>query len=115
MDNSVKMIDDATSLIGKSGEALEEIVTLVDLTTDQVRSIATASGQQSAASEEINHSIEDVNRISAETSDAMRQSAQAVSEMANQAQVLKNLVEDMKNEGGRGGKRAMPSGRRALS
>jgi len=99
VENAVSKIDAATCFAGKSGEALNEIVSLVDMTTDQVRSIATASEQQSAASEEINRSIEDVNRISSETSDAMRQSAQAVGELAQQAQVLKRLIDQMKAEG----------------
>ncbi|EKE08221.1 MAG: hypothetical protein ACD_17C00279G0001, partial [uncultured bacterium] len=102
VEHAVSKIDAATGLAGKSGEALNEIVSLVEKTTDQVRSIATASEQQSAASEEINRSIEDVNRISSETSDAMRQSAQAVGELAHQAQVLKNLIDQMKDEGGAG-------------
>ncbi|WP_218064758.1 methyl-accepting chemotaxis protein [Desulfolutivibrio sulfoxidireducens] len=100
MEQSVARIEAATGLAVKAGAALDEIVSLVDLTTDQVRSIATASEEQSAASEEINRSIEDINRISSETSDAMRQSAQAVGEMANQSQVLKTLIEQMKVEGG---------------
>ncbi|MYL83591.1 HAMP domain-containing protein [Desulfovibrio aerotolerans] len=99
VENAVQKIDAATQLAGKSGEALNEIVALVDLTTDQVRSIATASEQQSSASEEINRSIDDVSRISAETSDAMQQSARAVGEMAQQAQVLKGLIDQMKDGG----------------
>jgi methyl-accepting chemotaxis protein len=100
VEHAVQKIDAATGLASKSGETLTEIVSLVDLTTDQVRSIATASEEQSATSDEINRSIEDVNRISSETSDGMRQSAQAVSELAHQAQVLKNLIDRMKDEGG---------------
>ena len=102
VEHAVSKIDVATGLAGKSGDALHEIVSLVEMTTDQVRSIATASEQQSAASEEINRSIEDVNRISSETSDVMRQSAQAVSELAHQAQVLKSLIDQMKDESGAG-------------
>jgi len=101
VENAVRKIDAATTLAGKSGEALNEIVSLVDLTTDQVRSIATASEQQSSASEEINRSIEDVSRISSETTDAMQQSARAVVELAHQAQVLKGLIEQMKDDGGK--------------
>ncbi|WP_243311269.1 methyl-accepting chemotaxis protein [Fundidesulfovibrio agrisoli] len=110
VETTVKTINEATTLAGESGEALAEIVKLVEAATDQVRSIATASEQQSAASEEINRSIEDVSRISSETSDAMRQSAMAVSELANQAGVLRGLIEDMKSEsGGAGG--ALPAGK----
>ncbi|MBI4958257.1 MAG: MCP four helix bundle domain-containing protein [Desulfovibrio sp.] len=102
VERSGKTIEEATELANRSGESLNEIVSLVETTSDQVRSIATASEQQSSASEEINHSIEDVNRISSETSDAMRQSAQAVGELANQALILKNLIEQMKEESGAG-------------
>ena len=100
VEQAVVKIDLATGLANESGGALNEIVSLVDLTTDQVRSIATASEQQSATSEEINRSIEDVNRISSETSEGMKQSALAVGELAHQAQVLKNLIDEMKEEGG---------------
>ena len=103
VEHTVGKIDEATVLATKSGESLSEIVTLVDMTTDQVRSIATASEQQSAASEEINRSIEDISRISSETSDAMRQSAQAVTELANQSNVLSGLIEEMQSGGGTDG------------
>lgn len=98
VDLAVNRIGTVTNLATKSGNSLEEIVKFVDLTTDQVRAIATASEEQSATSEEINRSIEDVNRVSIETSDAMRQSAQAVGELANQAQVLKRLIDEMKSD-----------------
>ncbi len=98
VEQAVTTIDDATKLASKSGESLSEIVTLVDLTTDQVRLIATASEEQSAASEEINRSIEDVDRISSETSETMRHSSQSVGELARQALVLKDLIAHMKGD-----------------
>jgi len=99
VDRAVTTVEQATDLAGKSGEALQEIVHLVEVSTDQVRSIATASEEQAAASEEINKSIEDINRISGETASAMNQSAQAVGELANQAGNLRQLIEKMKNGG----------------
>lgn len=95
VESTVKTIGEATSLASESGQALAEIVHLVELVTDQVRSIATASEQQSAASEEINRSIEAVSRISTETSGAMRQSAQAVVELADQSLILRDLIREM--------------------
>ncbi|MHC1711307.1 MAG: methyl-accepting chemotaxis protein [Solidesulfovibrio sp.] len=97
---SVSAIGEATTLAGKSGETLGEIVTLVDAAADQVRSIATSAEEQSATSEEINRSIEDVNRISTETAEAMRQSAQAVTSLADQARELSSLIVAMQSEGG---------------
>ena len=102
-----KAVEEATALASTSGEALREIVTLVEHACDQVRSIAAASEQQSAASEEINRSIEAVNRISSETSEAMAQSAMAVGELSNQALILKNLIEEMKGGGAGNGQKAL--------
>jgi len=109
VDKSVHLIEDATGLAGQSGQALTEIVQLVDSASDQVRSIATASEEQSAASEEINHSIEQVSAISNETSQAMNQAAQAVEELARQAQVLNKLICQLRDEAGATGQ-ALKSG-----
>jgi methyl-accepting chemotaxis protein len=97
VEHSVVTIEKATSLANESGAALQEIVALVEVSTDQVRSIAAASEEQSAASEEINRSIEDINRISGETASAMNQSAQAVGDLASQAQTLRAIIENMKS------------------
>jgi len=99
VENSVNKIDAATVFANESGLILKEIVEFVDQSSDQVRSIATASEEQSAASEEINRSIDQVSTISKETAEAMKQSARAVSELANQSTVLKKLIEEMKSEG----------------
>ncbi|WP_196609141.1 methyl-accepting chemotaxis protein, partial [Nitratidesulfovibrio oxamicus] len=98
VERAVASIEEATGLAGSSGEALREIVTLVEQATDQVRSIATASEQQSAASEEINRAVDEINRISSETSDGMHQSALAVEELATQAHSLRKLIERMQHD-----------------
>jgi methyl-accepting chemotaxis protein len=100
VDHSAKTIEDATTLANQSWDALKGIVSLVDQASDQVRSIATASEQQSSASEEINRSIEQVTGISNETAQAMGQASHAVNELARQTQVLQNLIEELKAEGG---------------
>ena len=74
VDGAVLSIEEATELANQSGAALGEIVGMVDKAADQVRAIAAASEQQSAASEEINASITQVNNIAAETAQAMEQS-----------------------------------------
>ena len=95
VDRSVQAIGDAASLAGQSGEALNAIVHMVEGASDQVRAIAAASEEQSAASEQISRSIEEVNAISKETADGMSQAARAVAELAGQSQELKTLIEDM--------------------
>ncbi|WMW64691.1 methyl-accepting chemotaxis protein [Nitratidesulfovibrio liaohensis] len=97
VEHSVVTIEQATNLANQSGMALKAIVAMVESAADQVRSIAAASDQQSAASDEITKSIEDINIISGETASAMTQSAQAVGELASQAQTLRTLIEKMKS------------------
>ncbi len=100
VDKSVHLITEATTLADQSGKALQEIVHLVDAASDQVRSIATASEEQSAASEEISHSIEQVSSIANETSQAMGEAAKAVEELARQAQILNSLIVQLREEAG---------------
>ena len=98
VEQTVATIEETTILANQSGEALTEIVSLVEQAADQARSIATASEEQSATSEEVNRSVDEINHISAETSEAMLQSAKAVAELAQQAQELKTLISQMHSD-----------------
>ena len=97
VENTVRMVDDVTTLANNSGMALSEIVSLVDSESDQIRAIATASEEQSATSEEINRSIEEVSRIASETASAMQASDEVVLNLGQQAQELDNLIREMKS------------------
>lgn len=90
-------LDGATELVKKSGEALTTIVSDIVDTSDQVRAIATAAEEQSATSEEITRSLDEINNMAGETASAMQQSAQAVSELSIQAQELQRLVNELRN------------------
>ena len=85
-------LDATTKLVRQSGEVLAVIVQEVIETAGQVSSIATASEEQSAASNEITVSLEEINTMASETASAMQHSAQAVSELSAQAQELQRLV-----------------------
>jgi len=86
----------STELTEKSGGALKEIVAMVDQTADQVRSIATASEEQSAASEQISRSTEEVNMIAQDTAQIMSRSATAVNDLAGLAGDLRRLTAEMR-------------------
>ena len=91
------LIEEAARLSVTSGESLKQILEFVNMVNDQVQSIATASEQQSAASEEINHSVEQVATISSETARAMEQASRAaVADIAQQSQALQRLIGQMK-------------------
>ena len=94
--NAVTNIAEATDLANASGQALNEIVHLASTNSSFVASIATAAEEQSATSEEINHSLEDVSRVVAETADGMIQASSAVQDLSRVAQDLKVLIERLR-------------------
>jgi methyl-accepting chemotaxis protein len=96
VEGAGRAVDQATELAGRSGEVLGEIVAIVEQSADQVRSIATASEEQSAASEQINRAVEDINRISDDTAQSMARAAGSVEELAEQAENLTRLVDSLK-------------------
>ena len=97
VDIAAKAIEDATLLVNQSGEALQEIVHMADITADQVRTIATAAEEQSSTSEEINRSIAEVNNIAGSTAQAMQEAARAVNALASQSTALEKLVGEIKS------------------
>lgn len=103
--SSISDMTNAASIVGKStefadlaGGALSAIVQIVESTSDQVRTIATASEEQSAASEQISRNTEDVNRIATETAGAMRESSLAVNELAGLSEQLQNIIGSLKED-----------------
>jgi len=98
MESAMEAVQEATEMAKQSGKALEEIVQLISAAADEVRSIATATEQQSTSSEEINASLEEISRLSSSTAEAMEHSDQAISELVKQVNMLQDLVRELKEE-----------------
>ena len=96
VDNAVARIEQATDLAGRSGRALEEIVTTVEHTAGQVSAIATASEQQSAASEEINLSIDQVSGMAADTAQSMAEAREEMDRLVELTGTLEALMARLK-------------------
>jgi methyl-accepting chemotaxis protein len=99
VSQTVGSIENATNMAEESVRSLERIVDMVAHTSDQIRSIAAAAEQQSAASREISGSLADINAIANETAKGMEHSAAAVEELASLARSLQQLVAEMAAEG----------------
>ena len=97
VDVTASNVESATALSQKSGEALREIVEMVDLTVDQVRGIATSSEEQSAATESITQTVTQVSSIAAETATIMHTSSRAVAALADEAKNLNKMVSELKS------------------
>jgi methyl-accepting chemotaxis protein len=96
-DTAAQIVMQSTELANRSGQMLHDIVGMVESTADQMHSIATASEEQSVASEEISRSMADINAISNDTAQAMRESSLAVSDLARLALELNSIIEDMRS------------------
>ena len=92
MTEASKAVAKATELAGSSGEALTEIVGLASSSSAIVASIATAAEEQSATSDEINTSINEINSIVRDTSEGMVQAAAAVQDLSQTAQELNRVM-----------------------
>jgi methyl-accepting chemotaxis protein len=96
VSKSVASVAEANVLANSSGEALHEIVNLAAANSSIVASIATAAEEQSATSEEINNSVEAINKIAAETVVAMTESSSAVHDLSRIAHELQHVMDELK-------------------
>ena len=94
-DEASHVIEQADALAHDAGDALRQILNLVERTSDQVRGIAAAAEQQSATSEEINRSTDHINTIAESTAGAMALASSAVSDLAHLASDLKTSMTRM--------------------
>ncbi len=92
MEQAATAVDQATGLAGSSGKALQEIVDLVEGTSDSMRGIAAAAEEQSAASEQINRAVEEAHRVARDTAQHMGETAGAVRDLADLARGLEDLA-----------------------
>ena len=99
MDLAGEQVEQATGFANQSGDALQQIVQDAETTADEVSAIATAAEEQSAASDESNRTIIEVNDIVAQTASAMNEASAAVNALTAQAHELGDLIESMKRDG----------------
>ncbi len=92
MDQTEKAVLQCADLATKAGQTLNIIVGLATESADQVRSIATATEEQSAACEQINASTMEINDISAATSESVDHSLEAVKTVTTLAADIQKLI-----------------------
>ncbi|EPR40384.1 methyl-accepting chemotaxis sensory transducer with Cache sensor [Desulfovibrio sp. X2] len=102
MDRAKDIIEKSLGQTEQAASGLDAILGLVAESSDQVRAIATAAEQQSAATEEISRHVEEINVVSSEMADSMRHAAGAVSDLSRQAVVLHELITSLEEESGQG-------------
>ncbi len=97
VDKAAQAVGDATSLAGKSGDVLREILALAETSAQEVAGIAAAAEQQSAAAEEINRAMNEVSNVVEATSTGMHESAQAVHALADLSGDMDQIIAKLRN------------------
>ncbi len=100
VDVSVENIAEATNQAHLAGTSLKEILSLVDKSADQIRSIATAAEEQSATSEEISNTLITVTSNADTMTHNMSEATVAVNDLAEQASRLNQLIIQLKSSQG---------------
>jgi methyl-accepting chemotaxis protein len=98
MDAAVAAVDETTRLAENAGQSLTHIVSMAETATEEVRSIAAASQQQSQASEEINRALTDISLIAEETAQGMAEAEAELDNLSSSASRLAALIDGLRRE-----------------
>ena len=93
VDHTVNSIEEVSRMAEESGHSLELIANLAGDSSSRVSAIATAATQQSAASEEINRNIADVNTLSARIAEATNAAAGQVRDLTAQVNIVTGILD----------------------
>jgi len=92
IQNSVDKVEAGTKAVERSGKTLEDIIISVKKVSDVVTEIATATQEQSAGIEQINHTINQMDEMTQQNAALVEQAASASESMLEQAQNLNQQV-----------------------
>jgi methyl-accepting chemotaxis protein len=98
MDTAVAAVAATTELAGKSGESLRQIVAMTEKTTEEIGLIATATDQQTAASDEINRALADISLVSEETAQGMDDAKEELDRLSQSAASLASLIDGLRRQ-----------------
>ncbi len=96
VEDTVDAIGQVATLAGKSEQSLTQIHSLAADANAQAQSIATASAEQSAATESISKTVDNILNISNSILEAMESANQHVHDMDNQVSSIKDILENIR-------------------
>ena len=96
VDHTVNSIEEVSHMAQESGHSLDLISNLAGDSSSRVSAIAAAATQQSAASEEINRNIAEVNTLSARIAEATNAAAGQVRDLAAQVNIVTGILDDIR-------------------
>ena len=107
--DSVEKVEAGRKLVDEAGEAMEDIVTSVQLVADIIGGTATASQEQSAGIEQINQAVGQMDEMTQQNAALVEEAAAAAESLQDQSMKLAELVKTFKlvrtGRGSGGGRR----------
>jgi methyl-accepting chemotaxis protein len=95
-EQGVKEVESGVSLATRARGSLEEIIQMVDRTTQAIRQITFATQQQQSASEQIVQTMREVAEVTRQSAAGMKQSANSVGELNVLADQFKTRIREFK-------------------
>ena len=99
--DSVEQVEAGRKLVDEAGEAMDDIVTSVQLVADIIGGTASASQEQSAGIEQVNQAVGQMDEITQQNAALVEQAAAAAESLQEQAAKLTELVSVFKLVQGR--------------
>ncbi|MHB8811863.1 MAG: methyl-accepting chemotaxis protein [Steroidobacteraceae bacterium] len=92
IEDSVRKVEDGSSLVTQSGRTLGEIVTSVKKVSDIVAEIAAASREQSSGIEQVNRAVVSMDELTQQNAALVEQATAASQSMAGQVRELNEML-----------------------
>lgn len=96
MEQGVQQVEAGTVEAAKSGDALRDILELINAVSMQVNQIATAAEEQTATTSEISSNMHQITEVVQQTSHGAQESATAAAQLNGNAEELQRLVRQFK-------------------
>ncbi|MEJ1961829.1 MAG: methyl-accepting chemotaxis protein [Gammaproteobacteria bacterium] len=93
IQDSVKKVEDGSTLVTQSGQTLEQIVASVKKVSDIVAEIAAASREQSTGIEQVNKAVMQMDEMTQQNAALVEEATAASQSMAEQARALNEMME----------------------
>ncbi len=92
IDNSVAQVENGSTLVGRAGETMEEIVTAVRRVTDIMGEISAASAEQSTGIEQVGQAVNQMDSVTQQNAALVEEAAAAAESLAEQAHAMTRAV-----------------------
>jgi methyl-accepting chemotaxis protein len=92
IQDSVRKVDEGSTLVTQSGATLEQLVTAVKKVADIVAEIAAASNEQSAGIEQVNKAVMQLDELTQQNAALVEEASAASQSMAEQARTLNDSM-----------------------